>query len=100
MMESRYRESRICRVLGNPVVYAIVRALDEGGPMSPSAIAGVVRRRIQTVSGHLATLRASDLVRYDRKGRNARYWIKHAPETRRLLGGLNALVRASARVPD
>jgi DNA-binding transcriptional ArsR family regulator len=78
----------------------MVRLLDERGPMSPSAIAGVVRRRIQTVSGHLATLRASDLVRYDRKGRQARYWIKHGPETQRLLGALNALIRTSARVPD
>ncbi len=100
MRESRYRESRICRVLGNPVVYAVVRVLDERGPMSPSAIAQAVRRRIQTVSGHLATLRASDLVRYDRRGRHARYWIKHSPETRRLLAALRALVSASARLPD
>ncbi len=29
MRESRYRESRLCRVLGNPTVYATVRLLDE-----------------------------------------------------------------------
>jgi hypothetical protein len=72
MKESRYRESRLCRVLGNPVVYAMVAVLDEHGPLSPSAVATRAGRRLQTVSGHLATLRAVDLVRYDRQGGRTR----------------------------
>ncbi len=100
MKESRYRESRLCRVLGNPVVYNIVQLLDEQGAMSPSVIAGAVGRRLQTVSGHLAMLRAADLVRYERQGGNTRYWLKHGPETKRVLGDLAALVRESGRVPD
>ncbi len=100
MRESRYRESRLCRVLGNPTVYAMVRLLDDQGPMSPSAIANAVNRRLQTVSGHLALLRASDLVRYDRREGRTRYWIKHAPATRRLLEALAAVTRETIRVPD
>ncbi len=100
MRESQYRESRICRVLGNPVVYAIILLLEEQGPMSPSDIAKSVRRRLQTVSGHLATLRGVDLVRYDRKGGKTRYWIKHTQETKRLLVALQAVVRVSSHMPD
>lgn len=100
MRESRYRESRVCRVLGNPVVYAMVRLLADHGPLSPTAVGQAVGRRLQTVSGHLATLRTVDLVRYDRKGGQTRYWLKHAPETKRLMTALLALVQASSRVPD
>lgn len=100
MRESRYRESRVCRVLGNPTVYAAVRLLDEQGPMSPSAIAKAVNRRLQTVSGHLAALRTSDLVRYDRQGGRTRYWLKHGAATRRLLEALAAVTQETARVRD
>jgi len=100
MRESRYRESRICRVLGNPVVYAIILLLEEQGPVSPSDIAKSVRRRLQTVSGHLATLRGVDLVRYDRKGGKTRYWLKHAPETKRLFLALRGLVAVSGHMAD
>lgn len=100
MKESRYRESRVCRALGNPVVYAVVRLLHDRGPMSPTKIAGVVGRRLQTVSGHLATLRAVDLVRYERRGGVTRYWLKHEPETERLLVALAGLVRQASRMRD
>ncbi len=100
MRESRYRESRLCRVLGNPTVYATVRLLDEQGPMSPSAVAKAVNRRLPTVSGHLAILRTSDLVRYDRCEGRTRYWLKHAAATRRLIQALAAVTRETVRVPD
>ncbi len=100
MKESRYRESRLCRVLGNPTVYALVRLLDEQGPLGPSAIAQAVHRRLQTVSGHLATLRTADLVRYDRRDGRTRYWLKHSAATRRLLQALAVVTRASVHLPD
>ena len=100
MRESRYRESRVCRVLGNPVVYATVQLLAERGPMAPSAIAKAVRRHLATTSNHLGTLRTADLVRYDRKGGHTRYWLKHPDETKRVLVALSALVQSSGRVPD
>ena len=36
MDEKHYRESRLCRLLGNPIVYQMVTLLDAGGAMTPS----------------------------------------------------------------
>ncbi len=100
MRESRYRESRVCRVLGNPIVYATVQLLAERGPMAPTQIAKAVHRHLATTSNHLATLRTVDLVRYDRKGGQTRYWLKHPSETKHLLASLSALVHSTGRIPD
>ncbi len=100
MRESRYRESRVCRVLGNPVVYATVQLLAERGPLAPSAIAKSVRRHLATTSYHLATLRTADLVGYDRKGGTTRYWLKHPEETKHLLAALTVLVQSAGQMPD
>ena len=99
MRKPRYRESRVCRVLGNPVVYATILILKERGPTSQSDIAKAVRRRLPTMSGHLATLRGMDLVCYERKGGKTRYWLKHTQETKRLLMALRALIRVSRHMP-
>jgi hypothetical protein len=32
MEEKRYRESRLCRLLGNPIIYQLILLLDAGGP--------------------------------------------------------------------
>jgi len=100
MKEKRYRESRVCRALGNPVVYSVLRLLHERGPMSPTNIAEAVGRRLQTVSGHLAALRAMDLVRYERRGGATLYWLKHEPETVGLLSALAKLVQQASRIRD
>jgi DNA-binding transcriptional ArsR family regulator len=73
MDEIKYRESRVCRLLGNPVVYQLVLFLESGGPLTPSKLAKIAGRSVQTVSGHLAKLRAADLVRYDTDGKQVRY---------------------------
>jgi hypothetical protein len=39
MDESKYRESRVCRLLGNPVVYQILVLLNDGGTLTPSKLA-------------------------------------------------------------
>lgn len=96
MEERRYRESRICRTLGNPTVYRIIVLLANRGPLTPSEIAGLTRRKISTVSGHLARLRTADLVRYETRGKRVRYWLKHAGGTRAVLGALGRLVRRAA----
>ena len=54
MEEKRYRESRLCRLLGNPVVYQIVVLLDAGGPLTPSKLAKLIGRQVSTVSIHLS----------------------------------------------
>ena len=62
--------------------------LDTGGAMTPSALARLAGRSVQTVSGHLAKLRNADIVRYDSVGKEVRYWLKHRGETRGLLRAL------------
>ena len=98
MDEAEYRQSRLCRLLGNPVVYQLIVLLERGGTMTPSKLAKAAGRSVQTVSGHLAKLRAADVVRYDSAGKEVRYWLKHKGETRGLLKALEKMVRASSRV--
>jgi DNA-binding transcriptional ArsR family regulator len=98
MDEGKYRESRLCRLLGNPVVYQILVLLNDGGPLTPSKLARLAGRSVQTVSGHLAKLRAADLVRYDTAGKEVRYWLKHKGETRALLKALGKVVHASSKI--
>jgi DNA-binding transcriptional ArsR family regulator len=69
MEEKRYRESRLCRLLGNPVVYQIMLHLDGHSAMTPSKLAKLTRRKISTVSIHLGKVRVADVVRYDTAGR-------------------------------
>jgi DNA-binding transcriptional ArsR family regulator len=97
MDEIAYRQSRLCRLLGNPVVYQIVVLLDDGGATTPSALAKLAGRSVQTVSGHLAKLRAADIVRYDSVGKEVRYWLKHHGETRALLKALEKVVHAATK---
>ena len=63
MEEKHYRESRLCRMLGNPVVYQLVVLLERGGPLTPSKMAQLIGRQISTISIHLAKLRNADVVR-------------------------------------
>jgi DNA-binding transcriptional ArsR family regulator len=98
MDESKYRESRLCRLLGNPVVYQMLVLLNDGGALTPSKLAKMAGRSVQTVSGHLGKLRAADLVRYDTVGKEVRYWLKHKGETRELLRALGKVVHASSKL--
>ena len=98
MDEPAYRQSRVCRLLGNPVIYQLIVFLDAGGAMTPSALAKLAGRSVQTVSGHLAKLRAADIVRYDSDGKNVGYWLKHRGETRGLLKALEKLVSSASRL--
>ena len=38
MEERAYRQSRLCRLLGNPVAFIIVRLLEDRADMTPSPI--------------------------------------------------------------
>lgn len=88
----------MCRLLGNPVVYQLVLFLESGDPLTPSKLAKIAGRSVQTVSGHLAKLRAADLVRYDTDGKQVRYWLKHKRDTSRLLKALETIVHSSSRL--
>ena len=98
MKEHRYRESRVCRLLGNPIVYQLIVLLDNGSPLTPSRLAALTGRKISTVSIHLAKLRSLDLVRYDTVGKETLYWLKHKARTKVLLSSLAKLVGASSKL--
>jgi hypothetical protein len=57
MEEGRYRESRLCRVLGNPLAYSLVLRLIENGSETPTDLANGLRRSVHTVSHTLGKLR-------------------------------------------
>jgi DNA-binding transcriptional ArsR family regulator len=68
MEEKLYRQSRLCRLLGNPVAYSIVAALVERAEMTPTQLAKAVGRSLGRVSNLLAALRLAEVVRYESSG--------------------------------
>jgi hypothetical protein len=91
MEEQLYRQSRLCRLLGNPMAFAVVNVLGEKKELSPSGIAKVSR-----VSHVLAALRLAEVVRYETDGRQARYRLKHVRETQQLLKALGKFIDSSS----
>ncbi len=80
MRETEYRASRLCRALGNPIAYQILKVLGHN-KKRPLEFARTPGRSPSTISTHLRTLKLIDLVRYETKGgkgggREATYWIK------------------------
>ncbi|MEO0206741.1 MAG: ArsR family transcriptional regulator [candidate division WOR-3 bacterium] len=75
MPETEYRASRICRVLGNPTAYQIVKLL-LGRKVTPGEIAKEMGISETLASVTLRTLRNVDIVRYETKGKEKIYWIK------------------------
>ncbi len=90
MLETDYRASRVCRILGNPTAYRVLKAL-LGVPKTPSRIARELGLSIFTVSFTLRGLRNVDLVRYEARGREKVYWIKEDVITT-VCGSLETLV--------
>src|SRR6266576_7042817 len=60
MDEKIYRQSRLCRLLGNPLAFAIVDVLGAGKALSPSEIARAVSRSVSRLSHVLAALRLAE----------------------------------------
>jgi DNA-binding transcriptional ArsR family regulator len=96
MDERVYRQSRLCRLLGNPLAFAIVDALGSAKELTPSEIARAVGRSVSRVSHVLSALRLAEVVRYDSDGRQARYRLKHSRETRQLIEALGKFIDTSA----
>jgi DNA-binding transcriptional ArsR family regulator len=96
MDEKIYRQSRLCRLLGNPIAFAVVNALSQTKELSPSEIARAVGRSVSRVSHVLASLRLAEVVRYDTDGRQARYRLKHPRDTRVLLRALAMFIDSSS----
>ena len=98
MEEGSYRQSRLCRLLGNPMAFAVVQLLAENKQMSPSEIARAVGRSVQRVSTVLGALRLAEVVRYDTDGKRNRYRLKHPSEVKNVLSALSRLVKAASAV--
>ena len=96
MDEKIYRQSRLCRLLGNPIAFAVVNELSQTKELSPSEIARAVGRSVSRVSHVLAALRLAEVVRYDTDGRHARYRLKHPRETRDFLKALGVFIDSSS----
>ena len=98
MEEGSYRQSRLCRLLGNPVAFAIVQLLAENRELSPSEIARAVGRSVQRVSTVLGAMRLAEVVRYNTDGKRNRYRLKHPSEIRSVLSTLSRFVKAASTV--
>lgn len=96
MEEKVYRQSRLCRLLGNPLAFALVNVLGESNELSPSEIARALGRSVSRVSHVLAALRLAEVVRYETDGRQARYRLKHPRETKQLLKALERFIDSSS----
>ena len=98
MEEGSYRQSRLCRLLGNPVAFAIVQLLAENRELSPSEIARAVARSVQRVSTVLGAMRLAEVVRYNTDGKRNLYRLKHPSEIRSVLSTLSRFVKAASTV--
>jgi len=96
--EESYRQSRLCRLLGNPIAFAVVELLAENKELNPSEIARAVGRSVPRVSNVLGALRLADVVRYDSDGKRNYYRLKHPGEIRQVLAALSRVVEAVSKV--
>ncbi len=75
MSETEYRASRVCRILGNPTAYHILKMLI-GKEMTPKEIALKMGISESLASVTLRNLRNIDVVRYETRWKEKIYWIK------------------------
>ena len=93
MEELSYRQSRLCRLLGNPVAFRVVALLAESKEMSTGEIALAIGRSVPRTSNILGALRLTELVRYETEERHARYRLRHPREVRKILDALAGFVK-------
>jgi predicted transcriptional regulator len=94
--EVSYRQSWLCRLLGNPVAFTLVSLLAESKNMNTSEIAKAAGRSVSRVSNILGALRLAEVVRYQTEGTRAQYRLKHPRETRRILAALSGFVKTAS----
>jgi DNA-binding transcriptional ArsR family regulator len=94
--EVSYRQSRLCRFLGNPVAFTVVALLAETKDMTTGQIARAIGRSVPRTSNILGALRLAELVRYETEGRHARYRLKHPRGIRKILDALSGFVRTTS----
>ena len=94
--EVSYRQSRLCRLLGNPVAFTAVSLLAVNTNMSTGEIAKAIGRSVPRMSHILGALRLAELVRYETEGCHARYRLKHPREVKRILDALSGFVKTTS----
>jgi hypothetical protein len=94
--EVSYRQSRLCRLLGNPIAFTVVSPLAEDKIMSTGEIAKAIGRSVLRTSNILGGLRLAELVRYETEGHHARYRRKHPRELRRILDSLSGFIKTTS----
>jgi hypothetical protein len=98
--ELSYRQSRLCRLLGNPIAFTVVSLLAENKQMSTGEIAKAIGRSVPRTSNILAALRLAEVVRYETEGRHApiptQTPARGAKNPRRSLGIYKDHIRESA----
>jgi hypothetical protein len=65
---------------------------------SRSKLAELTDRSVATISIHLGKLRTADVVRYDTRRKQTRYWLKHKREMKDLLLTLKKVIGVTAPV--
>jgi DNA-binding transcriptional ArsR family regulator len=75
MLETHYRASRFCRVLGNPTAYQILKILKKS-KKTPTELAEKIGLSLKTVSETLRNLRQVNIVRYETRAKNKLYFLK------------------------
>ena len=75
MLETHYRASRFCRVLGNPTAYQILKILVKS-KKSPTELSHELGLSLKTTSETLRHLRQINLVRYTTKDNFKIYSLK------------------------
>jgi DNA-binding transcriptional ArsR family regulator len=75
MLETHYRASRFCRVLGNPTAYEVLKILAKS-KKTPSELANEIGLSLKTISDTLRNLRQVNLVRYTTKKNSKIYALK------------------------
>ena len=91
-----YRQSRLCRLLGNPVAFTVVALLAETKDMTTGQTARTIGRSVPRTSNTFGALRLAELVRYETEGRHVRYRLKHPREIRKILDALFGFVRTTS----
>ncbi len=100
IIERRFRGSVICRVLGYPISYGIIKLLMENEKLDFNTIVRHVKRSKQAVCSHLTKLRLANLIRYEKKGKSTTYWIKYPEEMQKFFDACELLVGRISRRLD
>ena len=96
MEERAYRQSRLCRVLGNPLAYSIVSLLVHNKDMTPTQIARGLCRSVSRVSHVLTALRMMEVVRYETNWKQASYRLKYPRQTRQIIAALEHFIDSAS----